>query len=174
MWTLWWLRLKFSVLSGVDFEHFILKLVLNWVSQDSLVVLGGYFLSDRDSRDMSSCARRAFAEWCIKPLDAESCCAASFFQGRLPGILTMLQYSLVAFYCWWSEAIFIFESTVIGIADVWCQYLLKRQQVVWLTLHLLLVWQSVSKAVHWLKGHSRSNEGTMLLNKIFLVKTSLM
>ena len=88
--SLWWLRPKFSFLSGVDFELFPLKLVLDWVSPDSLVVLGGIFLSGRDSRDVSLCVRRAFAGWCVKPLDAESHCATPFFQGRLPGILTVL------------------------------------------------------------------------------------
>lgn len=71
-------------LSGIDFKHFPLKLVLDWISLDNLAGLGLCFsyLTDKDSRDMSLCARSAFAGWYVKPLDAESHCAIPFFSGK--------------------------------------------------------------------------------------------
>lgn len=38
--------------------------------------------SSRDSRAVSLCITRAFAEWCVKPLDEESCCATPLFSGK--------------------------------------------------------------------------------------------
>lgn len=76
--------------SRMDFELFPLVLLFPFETSSGLGfsrpfgcfgffgVLGG-FLSDRDSRVLSLCVRRALAGGCIKRLQAESSCASPLF-----------------------------------------------------------------------------------------------